>query len=103
MENLLKVEHKRELETEILDYLLDEENLDVKTEIERPLLWAQLDEIANFLLSNSFTQSSNTIKSWMHQAKKYYVSHDRKGRIEMVESLHRLQEAKESGARTDDL
>jgi len=78
---------KREIVLELLD---SDKNLDEKTELKKPMRWACLKTVENFIDSQKLPKSAGIISSFITQSHKYLISKDRKGRGEYIEALKSL-------------
>lgn len=80
---------------EILNNLINENNIEMKTEIHKPLLWSSLTIIKDFLNSKQLIKSSDILRNFITTSFKYYVSYKRKSRKEIVEALKNSMELSE--------
>lgn len=75
----------------ILQELLNaDNNLQLKTEINKPFTFSVIDLYSKFLKDNGFTDSSELIEHFITQYLKYSISKKRAGRKEIVEALKSL-------------
>jgi len=74
----------------IVDELLNENNLDRKTELENPISFAIMDVIDQQLELAKLDLSSNVIKRFTNTVFRYQISHNREGRKEYIASLNAI-------------
>ena len=74
----------------ILMYMYQDDNLEMKSEIKKPLEMARLKVLSDFLKTLTHEKSSNTISDLITIILKYMVSHDRLGREELFKTIASL-------------
>lgn len=74
----------------ILVSLLNKDNVEMKTEIQRPLKLAQLKTIENWCRSEKLYKCANAIETFINHYLVYMVSHDRQSRKETIQALQAL-------------
>lgn len=74
----------------ILTSLLDQDNVEMKTEIHSPLKLAQLKTIENWCRSEKLFKCANAIKTFIDHYLVYQVSRDRQSRKETIQALQAL-------------
>jgi hypothetical protein len=89
LENLI-VSGGDETPEKILLSLLDKQNVEMKTEIDRPLKLAQLKTIENWLRKEKMLRCANSIKIFIENYLVYQVSRKRQSRKETVTALQAL-------------
>jgi len=83
------------IDQKIVEELLNQENLDTKTELSKPMSWACLSLIQNYLKAKNLPKSAIILEDFIKFAFKYLISKDRKGRLEYLEALKGLKEKNE--------
>ena len=85
---------------EILREMFDEENLEKKTELARPLNWSVMSSFAELLREKGLRRSAALLERFVVTSFRYLISHNRKGREEYVEALRQptLQPGSEQAA-----
>lgn len=81
-----------DIEQKIVEELLNDKNLDTKTELTQPIKWVTLDSITDFLKGKNMIVSSGILNRFMNVAFKYLISKDRKGRLEYIQALQSIKE-----------
>lgn len=71
----------------ILITMLDEENVSMKTEIQRPLRMTQFEILSDLLKSEGLIESANLIDNFAHKYRINMVSNKRKSRQEIIQAL----------------
>lgn len=79
-----------DLRKEIIEQLLNNENLETKTELHKPLRWSCLDTIKDFIEQKQLSKSANILKKFVNKSYQLLISHKREGRKEYVEALKSL-------------
>jgi hypothetical protein len=83
---------------EILMSLLNEENVAMKSEIDRPINLARLDVLSFWLKAEGLPKSSEFIDTFIKKFLVYMVSHNRQSRKEIIQALSEgLKEEKTIG------
>lgn len=72
---------------DIVSSLLDDKNIEMKTEIINPYALTTLMTIANYLKEHNDVLNHNLIKFWIDKLLKYMVSNNRSSRKEITEIL----------------
>lgn len=86
-----------DIEQKIVQELLNNnENLETKTELQRPMLWAGLSSLKEFYEANGMKASSSILSHFSQIAFRYLISLSRKGRLEYLDALKGLKERMES-------
>ena len=81
-----------EFEEKMVQQLFDtKENLETKTEIQKPLSWSSLGIINNLLDELKLTLSADVLKSFTTLTFKYLISKNRMGRAEYLKALAYLK------------
>jgi len=91
-ELLANEESKFDSEEEILNKLLDESDLDTKTDLAKPIRWTALSIIAGYLKDKNLANSELILSKFIDIAFKYLISKDRMGRKEYIEALKSVRE-----------
>lgn len=78
---------KREI---ILELLNSDKNLDEKTELSKPMKWATIRTIEDYLAQMELPKSANILSSFVEQSHKFLISKARKGRKEYIQALGKL-------------
>lgn len=95
MESLSEVfnnDKEIEIQQKIVEELLNSQNLDSKTELQKPMKWSILRVIISFLESKKLLKSSKILDEFVNTSFKYLISLDRKGRIEYIQALQAVNE-----------
>lgn len=71
----------------IVSQLLDDSNLETKTELEKPLRFSCLTIFQEVLKDNELTYSSKIIEMFIIKSCKFLISHNREGRKEIISAL----------------
>jgi hypothetical protein len=83
---------------QILNNLLsDDKNLELKTQIDKPLNLSVFYMFADSLKSFGFDDISNLLKSWISIFLKYMVSDDRQSRKEVIRAISSLNQNDKEG------
>lgn len=77
---------------EILTNLMQAENIEMKTEIKKPLQLAKLYVLKTLLQNTGFNTASNIIDTFIQKYLVYMVSDKRKGRKEIIEAVSGIRE-----------
>ena len=85
----------KNIEQQIVEELLNHKNLETKTELHRPNLFACLKIIENYLSQHKLQKSSNILSVFTEYTFLYLISKDRKGRLEYIDALKGLREKSE--------
>jgi len=78
------------IQQKIVEELLNEKNLDRKTELAKPLRWSVMTTIENFLQSKQMALTQKIINDFTQLSFKYLISHERKSREEYIQALGNL-------------
>ena len=78
---------KREI---ILELLNSDKNLDEKTELKKPMKWATIRTIEDYLDKMKLPKSKEILSNFVVQSHKFLISKSRKGRTEYIEALGKL-------------
>ena len=81
------------VQQKIVQELLSVENLDRKTELDKPLKWSCLTTIEEFVKKYDLKFSANIINKFTDLSFRYLISKNRKGRSEYVEALKTFNQA----------
>lgn len=79
-----------DVERKIVEQLLNEENLDTKTEMNSPLRWACMNSIRDYLEKKNLNKSKQILELFMQTSYRYLISNKRKGRSEYIEALRAI-------------
>jgi len=94
--NFLEIEDK-DASSEVIQTLSDtDKNLQGKTDIKSPIHIAYLTSLAENLEEKNLIKASKFLGSLIKNYEALMISHDRQGRKEIIEALHRIEEKKES-------
>lgn len=74
-------------QTKIVNELLSDDNLDKKTELDKPLKWSALKVIQMKLEAKKMLNSTAILEEFIDKSFKYQISKKRKSRAEFVEAL----------------
>lgn len=85
---------------EILNNLLDDDNLELKTHIFKPKQLASLDMFANLLNNCNFKKAGGVIKDFIKVYLTYMVSYNRESRKEIIKALTHLLEEENPNRKT---
>lgn len=88
LDNLFSsVSHEEEI-FKILKIMLDPDtNLEVKTEIKKPFLFAGLKTYQNYLTSHGLKDSSGILSTFMKDSFRLHISKNRKSREEIIKAI----------------
>lgn len=91
---IINCSNKKELDIEqkIVEELLNDKNLDTKTELEYPMKWSVLNVIADFLEFKQLKIPANTLRNFVNISFKYLISKNREGRKEYIQALQSVKE-----------
>ena len=89
------------VEKEILSEVLSLDNLDRKTDLGRPITWAILTAVQNFLKVHALSSSSNILEQFVETSFRYLISKNRRGRQEYVQGLQAFAEAEKEKIRNE--
>jgi hypothetical protein len=92
IEKIFNDSAKFDAQQEIISRLLDDTNLETKTELDKPLRFSCLSIIQETLKDNTLNKSSLILEHFLKFSFKYLISHDRKGRKEYIEALQMLNQ-----------
>ena len=88
--NLFHENEEADLQKKIVEQLLNDENLDTKTELRKPLRWSCMNSIKDFIEEHKLPKSADILKEFINVSFKYLISNERKGRKEYIEALNSL-------------
>lgn len=74
----------------ILNKLLTNDDIALKTELHNPLALAQLKTLAEYFKSINFINCEKTINAFIEAYCEYMVSYKRQGRLEITKAVSRL-------------
>jgi hypothetical protein len=89
------------IQMEIVDQLLSTDNLEQKTELEKPIKWSILTIVQTYLENKKMQKSANIIKNFVSISMRYLISKNRQSRKEYIEALNSLNDTN-SGNTTND-
>lgn len=90
LKDLFSNDESMDIKQKIVEEMLNEENLDRKTELDKPIRWACMDIIQQELEKNKMDISSQILKRFTDTSFKYLISKTRQGRKEYIEALNSL-------------
>lgn len=93
MSELSEIFHFNEevdVQRKIVEQLLNEQNLDSKTELNSPLRWACMNSIRDYLEKRDLNRSKQILETFMLTSFRYLISNKRKGRSEYIDALRAL-------------
>lgn len=73
-----------------IEYLFSDENMEKKTELDKPLKWSALKMIEQKLRAKKLRKSATLLKRFTETCFRYLVSYKRKGIHELIEALKSL-------------
>ena len=79
------------IEQKIVEELLNNKNLETKTEIHNPTLFSSTKILEQFLINKQMMKSGLIVGVYVEYTFKYLISLNRKGRLEYLESLKGLK------------
>lgn len=79
------------IQQKIVEELLNDNNLDTKTELSRPLRWACMKSVEGYIQDKKLKYSSSLLNTFMDISFHYLISKDRQGRKEYIEALQSLR------------
>jgi response regulator of citrate/malate metabolism len=79
-----------DLRQKVVEKLINNEDLESKTELNKPLRWSCLETIQNFIEKKDMSITANILKNFMNTSFTYLISNERKGRKEYIEALNAL-------------
>lgn len=79
-----------DIKQKIVEELLNNKNLDTKTELSRPLRWSCMSTLTDYLDVHTLPISTKILKNFTNISFRYLISNDRKGRNEYIEALKHL-------------
>jgi hypothetical protein len=79
-----------DVKRQIVGKLLDSTDLETKTELDKPLRWAGLATVQNFIENNNLPKTAKLLSFFMQNAYLMLISKCRKGRSEYIEALKAL-------------
>lgn len=88
---LFENDNEMDMKQKIVEELLNtDNNLETKTQMNKPLKWSCLQTIDEFIESKKLPKSAGILGNFMKTSYKYLISSDRKGRLEYIEALKSL-------------
>lgn len=84
------------VEKEIVDELFSEDNLDRKTELDKPIQWSVMKVLREFLDQHTLPYSSGILQEFVETSFRYLISKKRKGRGEYVKALQAISERQQA-------
>lgn len=91
MKSLMDTTEEMDIKQKIVEELLiNNRNLETKTELSKPISWACMSMIEEVLEGKEMSFSAGLLKSFSKTAFTYLISKDRKGRNEYIEALKSL-------------
>jgi hypothetical protein len=78
------------VEKEIVDELFSNENLDRKTELNKPITWSVMNTLWAFLDEHELRYSSGILRNFLDTSFRFLISHKRRGREEYVRALQAI-------------
>lgn len=100
IDNLFLNSKRYDAQKEIIERLLDDKNLETKTELDNPLRFSCLTMIENILEKHQLINSATILKNFTTVSFKYLISKNRKGRIEYIEALQMLNQINQLNSQT---
>ena len=86
MENFVSASNESDL-MKMLGMLLKKTDIELKTEIRNPPALASLSSLAEACKKIGFVKSAATLNHYIKIVMEYYVSYERKGRLEFVDAF----------------
>lgn len=90
IENLFSDKSEIDVKQKIVEELLNNKNLETKTELKSPLSWSCMTTLETFLESKNLKISASILNGFTSLSFKYLISKERKGRKEYIEALKTL-------------
>jgi len=90
LEKLFVTNQEDEIRQKLVAKLLDESDMDTKTEIENPFAWACIDLLGNYALENQLPFTAHLFAEIERKTERKMVSNDRKGRSEYIQAINAL-------------
>jgi hypothetical protein len=87
IDNLFQQSEELDVRRQIVHELISEENLDRKTDLHNPLLWAAMEMIRDQLEQKGLSGASRILGEFRVHGMRYLISDKRKGRGEYIEAL----------------
>lgn len=84
-------EDKKDSFLEAIDRLISDEDVELKTEIKKPIKLAIFKSMADYLKKEGYTETAKIINNIIDNYLKYMVSHNRQSRAELVDSMKHLR------------
>lgn len=84
---------KFDSQKEIITRLLDDNNLETKTELDKPLRFSVLHIFQEKLKENHLNDSSIILERFLNYSFKYLISKNRQGRKEYIEALQMINQS----------
>jgi len=93
MNDLFDNKQEMDIKQKIVEELLiNEKNLETKTELGQPIRWSCMSMIQDVLKEKKMKFSSELLEKFTKKAFTYLISKDRKGRAEYIEALKGLSQ-----------
>ena len=93
MSELGEISHFHEeidIQRKIVEQLLNNENLETKTELSKPLRWSCMNSVKEFIQNHNLPISSSILQNFINTSFRYLISNKRKGREEYIKALNAL-------------
>ena len=74
----------------VVEQLLNDENLETKTELERPLRWSCITMMQQYIKDHKLKRSNKILDQFINVSFHYLISKNRQGRKEYIEALKSL-------------
>lgn len=92
-----------EAEQEIIKKLLDDSNLETKTELDKPLRFSCLRVLKKLLENHNMKKSSTILEDFMIESFRFLISHEREGRKEIIKALQSLTQINQENQKVQPL
>ncbi|MGQ4876463.1 MAG: hypothetical protein ACP6IY_20560 [Promethearchaeia archaeon] len=79
----------------VVEELLNDNNLETKTELERPLRWSCIKMVQEYIEDHNLKQSNKILNNFIDVSFHYLISKKRQGRKEYIEALKSLSHLQE--------
>lgn len=79
-----------DIQKKIVEELLNEEHLETKTELRKPLRWSCMNIVQKFIDNHKLPTSAQILGDFLDISFRYLISNERKGRGEYIEALKSL-------------
>ena len=81
-----------DIEQKIVQELLNNENLETKTELNKPMLWSALSAVKKLSIEKKLVKVVHIISEFESDTFKYLISLNRKGRLEYLQALQGIKD-----------